>query len=86
METLCFSDDRPAGTRSVRAPVTKVHGGAGSAPRMPVCDKCGSGIVYVLLLTREFTLSMVGSFPFLVLLNLYVEKAILEKLNSCSLT
>lgn len=45
METLCFSDDRPAGTRSVRAPVTKIHGGAGGTQKMPLCDKCGSGIV-----------------------------------------
>ncbi|ERE86744.1 sorbin and SH3 domain-containing protein 2 [Cricetulus griseus] len=46
-------DDRPAGTRSVRAPVTKVHGGAGSAPRMPVCDKCGSGIVGAVVKARD---------------------------------
>ncbi|XP_049722214.1 PDZ and LIM domain protein 3 isoform X2 [Elephas maximus indicus] len=39
------NDDRPAGTRSVRAPVTKAHGGAGGAQKMPLCDKCGSGIV-----------------------------------------
>ncbi|XP_052018604.1 PDZ and LIM domain protein 3 isoform X1 [Apodemus sylvaticus] len=46
-------DDRPAGTRSVRAPVTKAHGGAGSAQRMPVCDKCGSGIVGAVVKARD---------------------------------
>lgn len=46
-------DDRPAGTRSVRAPVTKVHGGAGSAPRMPLCEKCGSGIVGAVVKARD---------------------------------
>ncbi|XP_042556760.1 PDZ and LIM domain protein 3 isoform X1 [Dipodomys spectabilis] len=47
------ADDRPAGTRSVRAPVTKPHGGAGSAPRMPLCDKCGSGIVGAVVKARD---------------------------------
>lgn len=47
------SDDRPAGTRSVRAPVTKVHGGAGGAQRMPLCDKCGSGIVGAVVKARD---------------------------------
>ncbi|XP_006178415.1 PDZ and LIM domain protein 3 isoform X1 [Camelus dromedarius] len=46
-------DDRPAGTRSVRAPVTKVHGGAGSTQRMPLCDKCGSGIVGAVVKARD---------------------------------
>lgn len=47
------SDDRPAGTRSVRAPVTKVHGGAGGAQRMPLCDKCGNGIVGAVVKARD---------------------------------
>ncbi|XP_006834507.1 PREDICTED: PDZ and LIM domain protein 3 isoform X4 [Chrysochloris asiatica] len=46
-------DDRPAGTRSVRAPVTKVHGSAGGAPKMPFCDKCGSGIVGAVVKARD---------------------------------
>ncbi|XP_011362298.1 PDZ and LIM domain protein 3 isoform X1 [Pteropus medius] len=46
-------DDRPAGTRSVRAPVTKVHGGAGSTQKMPLCDKCGSGIVGPVVKARD---------------------------------
>ncbi|XP_007517731.1 PDZ and LIM domain protein 3 isoform X2 [Erinaceus europaeus] len=47
------TDDRPAGTRSVRAPVTKVHGGAGSTQKMPICDKCGSGIVGAVVKARD---------------------------------
>ncbi|OWK00221.1 PDLIM3 [Cervus elaphus hippelaphus] len=46
-------DDRPAGTRSVRAPVTKVHGGAGGTQKMPFCDKCGSGIVGAVVKARD---------------------------------
>ncbi|XP_019591729.1 PDZ and LIM domain protein 3 isoform X3 [Rhinolophus sinicus] len=46
-------DDRPAGTRSVRAPVTKVHGGAGSTQKMPLCDKCGHGIVGAVVKARD---------------------------------
>ncbi|KAM4837332.1 PDZ and LIM domain protein 3 isoform 1-T1 [Thomomys bottae] len=46
-------DDRPAGTRSVRAPITKPHGSAGGAPRMPLCDKCGSGIVGAVVKARD---------------------------------
>ncbi|XP_006044127.1 PDZ and LIM domain protein 3 isoform X2 [Bubalus kerabau] len=47
------ADDRPAGTRSVRAPVTKVHGGAGGTQKMPFCDKCGSGIVGAVVKARD---------------------------------
>ncbi|XP_015999437.1 PDZ and LIM domain protein 3 isoform X1 [Rousettus aegyptiacus] len=46
-------DDRPAGTRSVRAPVTKAHGGAGGTQKMPLCDKCGSGIVGPVVKARD---------------------------------
>ncbi|XP_021564642.1 PDZ and LIM domain protein 3 [Carlito syrichta] len=47
-------DDRPTGTRSVRAPVTKVHGGgAGGGQKMPLCDKCGSGIVGAVVKARD---------------------------------
>ncbi|XP_072478725.1 PDZ and LIM domain protein 3 isoform X3 [Notamacropus eugenii] len=47
------SDDRPAGTRSVRAPVTKAHAGLGSGQKMPLCDKCGSGIVGAVVKARD---------------------------------
>ncbi|XP_004696205.1 PDZ and LIM domain protein 3 isoform X2 [Echinops telfairi] len=46
-------DDRPVGTRSVRAPVTKAHGGMGASPKMPLCDKCGSGIVGAVVKARD---------------------------------
>ncbi|XP_006735092.1 PDZ and LIM domain protein 3 isoform X2 [Leptonychotes weddellii] len=46
-------DDRPAGTRSVRAPVTKAHGSVGSVQKMPICDKCGSGIVGAVVKARD---------------------------------
>ncbi|XP_004412802.1 PREDICTED: PDZ and LIM domain protein 3 isoform X4 [Odobenus rosmarus divergens] len=46
-------DDRPAGTRSVRAPVTKAHGSAGGVQKMPICDKCGSGIVGAVVKARD---------------------------------
>uniref|UniRef100_A0A7N4PH66 PDZ and LIM domain protein 3 n=1 Tax=Sarcophilus harrisii TaxID=9305 RepID=A0A7N4PH66_SARHA len=46
-------DDRPAGTRSVRAPVTKAHAGAGSGQKLPLCDKCGSGIVGAVVKARD---------------------------------
>lgn len=46
-------DDRPAGTRSVRAPVTKAHGSAGGTQKMPLCDKCGSGIVGPVVKARD---------------------------------
>ncbi|XP_005373510.1 PREDICTED: PDZ and LIM domain protein 3 isoform X2 [Chinchilla lanigera] len=54
LQELVNDDDRPAGTRSVRAPVTKLHGGAGGgAQRMPLCDKCGSGIVGAVVKARD---------------------------------
>ncbi|XP_023555379.1 PDZ and LIM domain protein 3 isoform X3 [Octodon degus] len=54
LQELVNEDDRPAGTRSVKAPVTKLHGGAGGgAPRMPLCDKCGSGIVGAVVKARD---------------------------------
>ncbi|EPQ05810.1 PDZ and LIM domain protein 3 [Myotis brandtii] len=53
LQELVNDDDRPSGTRSVRAPVTKVHGGGGSAQRMPLCDKCGSGIVGAVVKARD---------------------------------
>ncbi|KAM9043543.1 PDZ and LIM domain protein 3 isoform 2-T2 [Megaptera novaeangliae] len=53
LQELVNDDDRPAGTRSVRAPVTKVHGGAGSSQKMPLCDKCGSGIVGAVVKARD---------------------------------
>lgn len=43
----CFAgdSDRPSGFRSVKAPSTKIGSSVGNAQKLPVCDKCGSGIV-----------------------------------------
>ncbi|XP_028932944.1 PDZ and LIM domain protein 3 isoform X3 [Ornithorhynchus anatinus] len=45
--------DRPVGTRSVRAPVTKPGAGAGSVQKLPLCDRCGSGIVGAVVKARD---------------------------------
>lgn len=37
--------DKPSGFRSVKAPSTKIGSSVGNAQKLPVCDKCGSGIV-----------------------------------------
>ncbi|XP_042323625.1 PDZ and LIM domain protein 3 isoform X3 [Sceloporus undulatus] len=47
------SDGRPVGTRSVKAPVTKVAAGGGSVPKVPLCDKCGNGIVGPVVKARD---------------------------------
>nr|XP_003221667.1 PREDICTED: PDZ and LIM domain protein 3 isoform X3 [Anolis carolinensis] len=47
------SDGRPVGTRSVRAPVTKMSPGGGSVPKVPLCDKCGNGIVGPVVKARD---------------------------------
>ncbi|XP_067407735.1 PDZ and LIM domain protein 3 isoform X2 [Emydura macquarii macquarii] len=47
------SDGRPVGTKSVRAPVTKTPSGAGSVQKVPLCDKCGNGIVGAVVKARD---------------------------------
>ncbi|XP_062991704.1 PDZ and LIM domain protein 3 isoform X3 [Elgaria multicarinata webbii] len=47
------SDGRPTGTRSVRAPVTKAAAPGGSVPKVPLCDKCGNGIVGPVVKARD---------------------------------
>lgn len=42
---FCFSDGRPVGTRSVKAPVTKTPSAMPGVQKVPLCDKCGSGIL-----------------------------------------
>lgn len=37
--------NKPSGFRSVKAPVTKVAASVGNAQKLPMCDKCGTGIV-----------------------------------------
>ncbi|XP_033890188.1 PDZ and LIM domain protein 3-like isoform X2 [Acipenser ruthenus] len=43
----------PIGTRSVRAPITKVGGPTGSVQKLPLCDKCGNGIVGTIVKARD---------------------------------
>ncbi|XP_032874458.1 PDZ and LIM domain protein 3 isoform X3 [Amblyraja radiata] len=45
--------NRPAVTKSVRAPVTKVGASAGSVQKLPLCDKCGNGIVGTVVKARD---------------------------------
>ncbi|KAM4810294.1 PDZ and LIM domain protein 3 isoform 1-T1 [Rhinophrynus dorsalis] len=45
--------DRPSGTRSVRAPVTKPSTGAAAVQKVPTCDRCGNGIVGTVVKARD---------------------------------
>ncbi|KAI1894716.1 hypothetical protein AGOR_G00118610 [Albula goreensis] len=45
--------DKPAGFRSVKAPTTKMGSSVGNAEKLPICDKCGSGIVGMLVKLRD---------------------------------
>ncbi|CAH2300365.1 PDZ and LIM domain 3 isoform X2 [Pelobates cultripes] len=45
--------DRPTGTRSVRAPVNKPNTGAAPIQKVPVCDRCGNGIVGAVVKARD---------------------------------
>ncbi|XP_078499310.1 PDZ and LIM domain protein 1-like isoform X1 [Lissotriton helveticus] len=45
--------DKPSGFRSVRPPTTKVASSIGNTQKLPVCDKCGSGIVGVFVKIRD---------------------------------
>ncbi|NWH90306.1 PDLI3 protein, partial [Aegithalos caudatus] len=50
---LCFSDGRPVGTRSVKAPVTKIPTAMPGVQKVPLCDKCGSGILGTVVKARD---------------------------------
>ncbi|XP_011483085.1 PDZ and LIM domain protein 1 isoform X1 [Oryzias latipes] len=45
--------DKPSGFRSVKAPTTKIGSSMGNAEKLPVCDKCGSGIVGMVVKLRD---------------------------------
>lgn len=47
------ADGRPTGIRSVKAPITKPAVGGGSVPKVPLCDKCGNGIVGTVVKARD---------------------------------
>ncbi|KAK1174829.1 PDZ and LIM domain protein 3-like isoform X1 [Acipenser oxyrinchus oxyrinchus] len=44
---------RPTVTRSVRAPITKAGRPTGSVQKLPLCDKCGNGIVGTIVKARD---------------------------------
>uniref|UniRef100_A0A7N8WRI1 PDZ and LIM domain 1 (elfin) n=1 Tax=Mastacembelus armatus TaxID=205130 RepID=A0A7N8WRI1_9TELE len=44
--------DKPSGFRSVKAPTTKISSSVGNTEKLPVCDKCGSGIVGMVVKLR----------------------------------
>lgn len=45
--------DKPSGFRSVKAPTTKIASSVGNADKLSVCDKCGSGIVGMIVKLRD---------------------------------
>uniref|UniRef100_A0A8C4W800 PDZ and LIM domain 1 n=1 Tax=Gopherus evgoodei TaxID=1825980 RepID=A0A8C4W800_9SAUR len=45
--------NKPSGFRSVKPPMTKVASSIGNAQKLPICDKCGSGIVRAFVKLRD---------------------------------
>ncbi|XP_050816208.1 PDZ and LIM domain protein 1 isoform X4 [Gopherus flavomarginatus] len=45
--------NKPSGFRSVKPPMTKVASSIGNAQKLPICDKCGSGIVGAFVKLRD---------------------------------
>ncbi|XP_058508377.1 PDZ and LIM domain protein 1 [Solea solea] len=45
--------DKPSGFRSVKAPTTKIGSSLGGVEKLPICDKCGSGIVGIVVKLRD---------------------------------
>lgn len=45
--------DKPSGFRSVKAPSNKIGASVGNADKLPMCDKCGSGIVGMVIKLRD---------------------------------
>ncbi|XP_045927179.1 PDZ and LIM domain protein 1 [Micropterus dolomieu] len=45
--------DKPSGFRSVKAPSTKIGSSVGNIEKLPTCDKCGSGIVGMVVKLRD---------------------------------
>ncbi|NXF45143.1 PDLI3 protein, partial [Oceanites oceanicus] len=46
-------DGRPVGTRSVKAPVTKIPTATPGVQKVPLCDKCGNGILGTVVKARD---------------------------------
>ncbi|XP_042358230.1 PDZ and LIM domain protein 1 [Plectropomus leopardus] len=45
--------DKPSGFRSVKAPSNKIASSVGNTEKLPSCDKCGSGIVGMVVKLRD---------------------------------
>lgn len=45
--------DKPSGFRSVKAPTNKIGASVGNADKLPTCNKCGSGIVGLVVKLRD---------------------------------
>lgn len=45
--------ERPTGIRSVRAPVSKPQTGGPAVQKVPLCDRCGNGIVGTVVKARD---------------------------------
>uniref|UniRef100_A0A4W5NR47 Sorbin and SH3 domain containing 1 n=1 Tax=Hucho hucho TaxID=62062 RepID=A0A4W5NR47_9TELE len=52
-EILESDPDKPSGFRSVKAPAAKIVSTVGNANKLPICDKCGSGIVGMVVKLRD---------------------------------
>ncbi|XP_055757887.1 PDZ and LIM domain protein 1 isoform X2 [Salvelinus fontinalis] len=52
-EILESDPDKPSGFRSVKAPAAKMGSTVGNANKLPICDKCGSGIVGMVVKLRD---------------------------------
>ncbi|KAA0717973.1 LIM domain protein 1 C-terminal [Triplophysa tibetana] len=55
LQEILETDDseKPSGFRSVRPPATKIGASVGKAEKLSVCDKCGSGIVGMMVKVRD---------------------------------
>ncbi|XP_010899832.1 PDZ and LIM domain protein 1 [Esox lucius] len=52
-EILESDTDKPSGFRSVKPPATKIGSTVGNADKLSICDKCGSGIVGMVVKLRD---------------------------------
>ncbi|TRY54876.1 hypothetical protein DNTS_010994 [Danionella cerebrum] len=45
--------EKPSGFRSVKAPTTKIGASVGNTEKLSLCDKCGSGIIGMIVKVRD---------------------------------
>jgi len=55
---ILLTGTRPMVTRSVKAPVSKPQAATASLQKLPLCDKCGTGIVWVQHETAQMVCSL----------------------------